>query len=162
MGATLGTELRSWHLSVLFRTSQLFQELLFKLVLLKFPTNFQFPKKIQFISKKFQNYFKPNHKSPKTVEKLQPKLCKNVSPLKVKIYKPLKKNFFFSNFFLATLQDICKLQIIKIFGDHQKFLKDQKSKGGILRSEYFSKISKLLTSQSVFIFLPIFMLFLFI
>ena len=50
--------------------------ILFKLVLLKFSTNFR--RKSKTISNKFQNYFKPNHKSTKTVEKLQPKLCKNV------------------------------------------------------------------------------------
>ena len=32
---------RGWHLSVLFRTTQLLPDLLFKLVLLKIPTNFQ-------------------------------------------------------------------------------------------------------------------------
>ena len=42
---------RSWHLSVLFRTTQLFQELLLKLVLLKFPTNFQ--RKSNFFSQFF-------------------------------------------------------------------------------------------------------------
>ena len=36
----------------------------------------KFPNKIQFISNKFQNYFKPNHKSH--VENLQPKLCKSI------------------------------------------------------------------------------------
>ena len=38
----------------------------------------KFPNKLQSISNKFQNYFKIQ-KSLKTVEKLQPKLCKNVS-----------------------------------------------------------------------------------
>ena len=40
-----------------------------------------------------------------------------------KIYKPLKKHFFFKFFFLANLQDIFKFQIIKIFGEPHKFLK---------------------------------------
>ena len=53
---------RSWHLSVLFRTTQLFQELLFEQVLL--PTNFS--QKNQYISKRFQSYFQPNHKYLKT------------------------------------------------------------------------------------------------
>ena len=52
-----------------------------------------------------------------------------------------KKKLFFSIFFLANLQDISKVQIIKIFGELPKFRKGQKS--------------KLLKSQSDF-FLPIF------
>ena len=40
---------RNWHLSVLFRDTQLFQELLFKLVSHKFPTNFP-PKSYPFLT----------------------------------------------------------------------------------------------------------------
>ena len=61
-------------LSVLFRMTQLFQALLFKLVLLKFPTNIQI--KPNPFSNMFQNYVKPNHKSPD--KNLQPKLSLNL------------------------------------------------------------------------------------
>ena len=57
-------------LSVLFRTTQLFPELLLPGIA---QISNKFPKKIQ---SNFQNYFKPNYKSP--VENNQPKLCKNV------------------------------------------------------------------------------------
>ena len=40
-GSTNNLQGRSWYLSVLFSTNQLFQELLFQLVLLKRPTDFQ-------------------------------------------------------------------------------------------------------------------------
>ena len=58
-------------ISVLFRTTQLFQELLFKLVLHKLPTNFQrqsslFPTSFQTISNQITS---PPFK--------QPKLCSN-------------------------------------------------------------------------------------
>ena len=79
MGATLGTEEAHIHqsfsglVSVLFRTAQLFQELLFKLVSLKIK---QMSKQSPNYFKQLSNYFKPNHKSP--VENLHPKICKNV------------------------------------------------------------------------------------
>ena len=79
-------------LSVLFRTTQLFQELLFKL---KAQMVNKFPNKIQSIFNKFQNYFKPNHKSP--VEKRQPKLYKNAPPFKVLLDLPLKKSPLLKN-----------------------------------------------------------------
>ena len=56
----------------------------------------KFRKKVQSISNKFQNYFKPNHKLPKTVEKYQPKLCKKDSHLMSKFKnKHLKKKLLF-------------------------------------------------------------------
>ena len=50
---------RSWHLSVIFRTTPLFQKLLFELVLHQCPTNFQqisqkFPTILQTISKQIK------------------------------------------------------------------------------------------------------------
>ena len=72
--------------------------------------------------------------------------------LKVKISKTLKKHFF-----LANLQNIFNLEIIKIFGEPQKFLKGQKSKGWIQRSKYFPQISKLLNVK-VFMFCYFFIL----
>ena len=50
----------------IIRTTQLFQELLFKLVLQQFPANF--PQKSEYISNNFPNYFQQNHKSSYTVE----------------------------------------------------------------------------------------------
>ena len=113
-------------------------------MLLKFPTNFQFPKKIQFISKKFQNYFKPNHKSPKTVEKLQPKLCKNVPPLKVKIYKPLKKNFFLKSFFLQLCKIFVSCKSSKSLGTVKSFSKIKSQKVGYLGRNTFPKYQSFL------------------
>ena len=63
---------RSWHPSVPFRITQLFQEFLFMLVFLKFLTNFQtkstsFPKSSKIISRQIT--------SPLS-NTLKPKLCK--------------------------------------------------------------------------------------
>ena len=46
---------RSWHLSVLFMTTQLFQKLLFKLVLQKFSPKFPPPKKSNTFPTSFHN-----------------------------------------------------------------------------------------------------------
>ena len=62
---------RSCHPLVLFRTTQLFQELYLSWCC----TNFQ---KFQYISNKFPNYFQPNHKSSNTVEYFQNKLLTRV------------------------------------------------------------------------------------
>ena len=78
---------KSWHLSVLFRTNQLFQELLFKLVSLKFLTNVQTESNPLF-----------QIKSP--LEKFKTKLCK-MSPFKGTIYESLKD--FFSKLFSCKL-----------------------------------------------------------
>ena len=115
-------------------------------MLLIFPTNFQ---ENSNPFHKFQNNYKPNHKSP--VEKLQTKFFSKIFQLKVKIYKPLKKKLF-KFVFLANLQDVSKFQIIKIFGETQKFLEGQKSKGRIQGSKYFPQLSKHLESQSFYFF----------
>ena len=64
----------------------------------------------------FQNYFKPNHNSPMSVETLQLKLYQNLST----------KTFF--SILLAYLMDISKFQIMQILWEPQKFLKSQKSR----------------------------------
>ena len=104
---------RSWHLSVDYRTNQLFQELLFKLVLLKFPN------KIQSISNKFQNYFKPNHQSP---VKNYPS-CAKRTPLNFKICKSL---FFKKELISCKFPRYFKVQNTQIVGEAKRFLKGSK------------------------------------
>ena len=105
-------------------------------MLLKFPSNFQrksspFPTCSKTISNQITSPLRLLKNFDASYVTLSP-------PLKVKIYKPLKKK----HFFLANLQDISKFQIIKIFGEPQNFVKGQNSKGSIHRSKYFPQMSK--------------------
>ena len=83
---TLGAEEAGIYQSFLGQPN-FFQKLLCKLVLLKFPTNFQI-----------------NHKSPKTVENSNPS-CVKMSPIKNQNLYTFKENFFY--FFFWQICKIC-------------------------------------------------------
>ena len=124
----------------LFRTTQLFQELLSKLVLL--PTYLH--KKIQYISNKFQNYFQPNPKSLNTGPV-------KISHIETPNLSTLKANFL-NIFFLQICKVFLSLKPSKQSKSLQKFQilsKVKTKKGQIQRSKSFTKMSKILIVRSV-------------
>ena len=76
----------SWHRLILFRTTQLFQELLFKLVLLKLPKSKTFQKSFNTFS---------NQITCPLLKTLHPSYVQMDLPLNVKIFKHFFKNYFF-------------------------------------------------------------------
>ena len=112
-------------LSVLFRTTRSFQELLFKLLLQKLLTNFQ----IKTISNQIT--------SP---------LFTTLNLSYVKMTTPLKFKKVLNIFVLfVELQDILKFMVCQIsWGKLKSFSRVERSHGQIQRSKYFHQMSKLL------------------
>ena len=94
-----------------------------------------FPKTIQSISNKLQNFFKPNHES--LWKKINPSYVK-MSPIKSQNFETFKEKFFFS-------------KAIKICGCAPKFLKGQKLKGWIHKAKVSLPFTHFF-GQSVFFF----------
>ena len=126
MGATLGTEEGSIY-QPFCSTTQLFQELLFKLVLL------QFSKKIQSISSKFQNCWK--NFNPSDVK---------ISPIKSKNVYTFKEFFFqncvsckFGRYFLSSKSS-------KSLGNLKSFSEVKSQKVGFKCQNTFPKCQRFL------------------
>ena len=115
------------------------------------------PKHFQTKSNQFPTSFKTisNQITSPLLKHFNPSYVK-MSPIKSQNLLTFKEKFFFQTFFLANLQDIFKIQIIKILGEPQKFLKGQKSKGRIQRSKHFPQISKFFNSKCFHWFCPFF------
>ena len=102
----LPEERRSWHLSVFFRITQLFLQLLFKLVLLTFQTNFQrksnpFPTSFKTISNQITIPLR-------ILKKFQPKVCKYF-PIKSQKVRSKGQNPF------PKCQSFLKVKVFSLF-----------------------------------------------